>query len=299
MSLWPRLAATPFHLSYLDADGVRTRYLEAGEGDQYVLFLHGVGGHLESFAKNIAAHAAEHHAIAVDLLGHGYSGPSRGGYEIDDYIKHLVAFMDAKGIVCASLVGTSLGAWIAGRMAARFPARVRTVTLAAAGGLVADPKVMESIRSLTLNAVRGATMADVRARLDWVIHNKSMITDDLVETRYQIYSRPGYTETMSKIMCLQDLETRKRNLLTRAELASIIAPTLVAWTANDPTADLETGRRLANDIPNARFVVFDNSGHMPQLEEPDLFNRIHLEFLRNATQGAPRSDAASPVLPQR
>jgi 2-hydroxy-6-oxonona-2,4-dienedioate hydrolase len=108
----------------------------------------------------------------------------------------------------------------------------------------------------------------------------SVVTDDLVESRYAIYKSPGMLAAMESIMCLQDLDTRKRNMLTPEELAKIQAETLVLWTTHDPTASVEVGQRLAELIPHARFVVMENCGHWPQYEDPETFNRTHIEFLR-------------------
>ena len=51
------------------------------------------------------------------------------------------------------------------------------------------------------------------------------------------------------------------------------------WTSLDPTAAVEVGHELADRIPGAKFVVMQNCGHWPQFEEPEVFNRIHLDFL--------------------
>jgi 2-hydroxy-6-oxonona-2,4-dienedioate hydrolase len=56
-------------------------------------------------------------------------------------------------------------------------------------------------------------------------------------------------------------------------------PTLVLWTTHDPTAPPEAGKQVAGWIPNSRFVLMQNCGHWPQFENPDTFNRIHLDFL--------------------
>ncbi len=59
----------------------------------------------------------------------------------------------------------------------------------------------------------------------------------------------------------------------------IRAPTLVLWTSDDPTADVSEGRRISEMIPGAKFVVMPDCGHWPQYEDPDAFNRLHIDFL--------------------
>jgi len=255
--------------------------------ERTVIFLHGVNGHLEVFAKNVAAHAAEYRVLALDLLGHGYTGKPDHDYEIAHYIDHVLAFMDAAGVARASLVGTSLGGWISARIAARMPERVETLSLVSSGGLTAYTAVMDKLRTLGTQAA-GATegsndddpRAAVRKRLEFVIKDKALVSDELVEARWRIYQQPDYKHALPHILCLQDMEIRTRNLLREDELNRISARTLVLWTEDDPTATLADGKRYADAIPGARFEVFDASSHMPQFEEPDRFNALHLAFLR-------------------
>ena len=72
---------------------------------------------------------------------------------------------------------------------------------------------------------------------------------------------------------------RLANNLTEAEWAAIRAPTQVIWTSHDPTALESVGRRIAELIPDARFALMQNCGHWPQFEDPQTFNRLHIDFL--------------------
>jgi 2-hydroxy-6-oxonona-2,4-dienedioate hydrolase len=280
MTFWTDLTGVPHRLAWADAGGVPTRYLEAGDGPHTVVFLHGVNGHLEVFLRNIAAHAARYRVIALDQLGHGYTGKPDRRYEIDDYLGHLSAFLDAVGADRLSIAGTSLGGWVSARFAARNPQRVASLSLISAGGLTAYAGVMNKIKSLGAKA--GSGREAVRERLAFVIKDPANITEELIDARWDIYRRPDYQAALPNLLCLQDPEIRARNLLTEAELGTITAPTLVLWTEDDPTATVEDGRRYADAIPGARFEVFDQSSHMPQFEEPDRFNALHLEFLEAA-----------------
>jgi 2-hydroxy-6-oxonona-2,4-dienedioate hydrolase len=109
--------------------------------------------------------------------------------------------------------------------------------------------------------------------------DKSRDYDDLVASRQRVYRQPGFVSAMRDIMALQDPEIRARNILGPAEDGSIIAPTLVLWTSDDPTTAVTEGRRIASMIPNARFEVMPGCGHWPQYEDAKTFNRLHLDFL--------------------
>lgn len=279
MSLWSELSATAFKLGFIDAGPVRTRYLEAGSGGTPVVLLHGTSGHLEAYHRNIGPHAERHRVLALDFVGHGFSGKPDRPYVIKDYVRHVIDFCDAMRIDRFHLSGESLGGWVAAKLAADHPNRVVKLVLNTAGGLVADPKVMARLKELSMQAVVDPSREKVRARLEWLMHDKSQVTEDLVDIRYQIYTQPGFRRAMENILVLQDMDVRVRNLLTENDLAAIAAPTLVVWTDHDPTGAVTVGQRFASTIRNARLVVLKNSGHWPQYEEADAFNRLHLDFL--------------------
>lgn len=280
MSFWNAMNRTSFSNRWVDVGGLSTRVVEAGEGDKVVLFLHGIGGHIETFCHNIPAHAAAgYRVLAIDLLGHGYTAKPDGNYEIERYVEHLLGFLEVMGIEHAHFAGTSLGGWISARIAARHPEKVDTLSLISSAGLTAHPSVMHNLKTLTERASLIAGREGVRARLDFVIKNREALTEELIDVRHAIYSSDDYKRSVKNIMCLQDMEIRQRNLLTEDELARIKAPTLVVWTHDDPTATTSDGRKYADAIPDSRFVVFDNSSHMPQLEEWERFNQLHLAFL--------------------
>ncbi|WP_199231544.1 alpha/beta hydrolase [Azospirillum sp. TSO35-2] len=267
-------------LRYVDAGGVRTRVLEAGSGRRTLILLHGIAGHLEAYMRNILPHADHFRVMAIDMLGHGFTDKPDRNYEIDDYVEHLKDFIDAIGEERVHLSGESLGGWVAARFAARYPERIDRLVLNTAGGMIADPNVMERLRTLSLAAVRAPDREATRKRLEFLMLDPSIVTEDLVEARFGVYRLPGMAKAMERIMCLQDLDTRLRNLLTEDELGRIAAETLVLWTTHDPTASVAVGRRLADLVPNSRFVVMENCGHWPQHEDPDTFNRLHIDFLK-------------------
>ena len=98
MSIWTDLTGIDFSVRQVDANGISTRVLIAGEGED-VIFMYGTSGHLEAFSRNIVAHAqAGFRCHAIDALGHGYTDKPDFNYEIPLYAKHVIDYMDAQGI---------------------------------------------------------------------------------------------------------------------------------------------------------------------------------------------------------
>jgi 2-hydroxy-6-oxonona-2,4-dienedioate hydrolase len=280
-SFWQDLRSGSFTQGYLDAGGIRTRYLHASAPHKPpLILLHGTGGHLECYSRNLLAHGEHFDTWAIDMVGHGYSDKPAHPYEIDVYVEHLRAVMDALGFGLAHLSGESLGGWVAARFALKYPARTGRLVLNTTGGATMNPAVMERIKTLTMAAVRNPDWATVKARLEWLMADPSSVTDDLVACRQAIYQAPGMLEAMPHILCLQEPDIRARNNLSDVEWQSIASPTLVLWTDKDPTAAVEVGERLAGLIPGARFALMKNCGHWPQFEDPVTFNALHLDFLK-------------------
>jgi 2-hydroxy-6-oxonona-2,4-dienedioate hydrolase len=279
-SIWSDLQGVSFSQGYLDAGGVRTRYLHAGDTTKPALILlHGSGGHAEAYIRNLAAHAEHFSTWSIDLLGHGYTDKPGHPLEVRHYVEHLLAFADAIGAQRFLLSGESLGGWVATQVAIDHPDRIERLVLNTAGGSQADPEVMKRIITLSMAAAEKPTWETVQARIKWLMADKSKDYDDIVASRQRIYRLPGFVDAMRDIMALQDPEIRARNIVRPEGYGAITAPTLVLWTSDDPTADVTEGKRIASMIPGARFEVMSGCGHWPQYEDPKVFDRLHIDFL--------------------
>ena len=281
-SVWTDLRNVEFSQRWVDARGVRTRVIEAGRGhDRALVFIHGTGGHAEAYTRNIGPHAEHFHVYSIDMIGHGFTDKPEQSYDYRDYAEHLVAFLDAEGIDRVSVSGESMGAGIAAWFAILYPDRTDKIVLNTGAALRLDDEVIKGMATVTMRAIESASEETVRKRLEWLVDDPSDVTDDLVSTRLHIYQDPEYAERMTNILAARhtDPAGQDRNCLTKSDWVSFGAPTLVLWTDHDPTAPPEVGRQVADWIPDSRFEVMSGCGHWPQFEDPDTFNRIHLDFL--------------------
>jgi 2-hydroxy-6-oxonona-2,4-dienedioate hydrolase len=282
MTIWTELSPVAFRVEYVDADGVPTRTLRAGNPDaQAVVFLHGTSGHLEAFSRNIVAHA-EYDLHAIDMLGHGYTGKPAHPYEIADYVKHLLDYLDATGVERAHIVGESLGGWVGARAAIDHPDRVLSLQLLCAGGTVARPEVMERIRNSTKQAVSSDDVDLTRKRMRLLMADDADATEELVEVRHGIYHEPDFVANIDNLLSLQDMERRQRNLLRPEHLARITQPTLIIWGRQNPFGEVPEASAMHEAIPGSQLELFDECGHWPQHEQSDRYNPISLAFLQKA-----------------
>jgi 2-hydroxy-6-oxonona-2,4-dienedioate hydrolase len=284
-SIWNHLQGVEFKQTFYDAGAIRTRVIEAGHGPP-LIFLHGTGGHAEAYLKNVEAHARHFRTYAIDMIGHGYSSAPDIGYGMQCYVDFMAAFLDAIGASRALISGESLGASVASWFAIAHPERVMKIVLNT--GILLPPSEQGAVelRDLLRRSREAAAVPDrekIRQRLSWLVHDETAITDELVETRFRIYSQPGRAEIIGRIaeQSLNALlEPEPENTWYRRELLRRIAcPTLVLWTRFNPGQTAEEAAEGARLISDCQMVVLENSAHWPQWEEPDEFNRVHIDFL--------------------
>jgi 2-hydroxy-6-oxonona-2,4-dienedioate hydrolase len=285
-SIWLDLMGSGVSERYYDAGGVRTRVLEAGAGP-LLLLLHGTGGHAETYCRNLGPLSEHFRVCALDLVGHGFSDRPELDYSLDDFADHLVGLIDALGAERAHVSGESLGAMVAAWVAIRNPERVdrlvmNTGTLArpdAAGQAQLDD-LEQRTQAL---AERGVTREAVRHRMNWLVANPSRMTDEMIDVRLRIYQQLGMLDTASIIMSRVVGMLRGDHgdeYMAPGVLAGLKRRTLVLWTEDNPGQTTELAERVSAEIPDGRFEVLTDCAHWPQFERPEVFNRLHLEFLR-------------------
>ena len=281
MTIWTDLLGLEFCVKQVDAKGVTTRALIAGEGED-VFMLHGTSGHMEAFSRNIRAHVeAGFRCHAIDALGHGYTGKPDHNYEVHHYAEHILNYMDAQGIKKAHFAGESLGGWTSAVIAINHPERVQSLQLIAAGGTKANPEIMERIKTSTTKAVKTDDIELTRKRLHLLMHNPAKdVSEELVEVRHAIYHTPEFVANVHNLLCLQEMEIRQRNLLTPEQLGQIKAPTLVIWGRNNPFGEVPEAAKMHEAIAGSELELFDDCGHWPQHERVELYNPLAIEFLK-------------------
>ncbi len=279
-SVWSDLAQTEFSQGFIQAGPYRTRYLHAGDSSKPTLIaMHGITGHAEAYVRNLKALSEHFDVWAIDFIGHGYSDKPDHPLEIKHYMEQLLGFMEAIRAEKAYLTGESLGGWVTAQFALDYPDKVERILLNTMGGTMANPAVMERLYTLSMEAAKDPSWERVKTRLEWLMADPAMVTDDLIRTRQAIFQQADWLKACQANMALQDLETRKRNMLTDEALGQIKAPALVLWTTKDPSGPVDEGRRIAGLIPNGELAVMENCGHWPQYEDPETFNRIFLDFM--------------------
>ncbi|WP_019546600.1 alpha/beta fold hydrolase [Streptomyces sulphureus] len=280
-SIWTYLRELEFTQGYVEVDGVRTRYAEAGPRDAPpVLMLHGTGGHWETFAPTLQALSEHFHCVAIDMVGNGFSEKPDHDYEIDVYVRQVQAVMGHFGMDRAHLIGMSLGAWVCAATAVHHPHRVRRMILMSPAGLIATASNMARIRRERTAAVNDPSWESIRKVFEHLIADEDNRLPDLIALRQAIYQRADTRDTIDHLLVLQDPEARDRNLIPERDWAGIQAPTMVVASGKDHGEYQSTARTVSRLIPESEVFEMPEVRHWPHFEDPESFNRAALTFLR-------------------
>jgi 3-oxoadipate enol-lactonase len=237
-----------------------------------VVLLHGLGSSSRDWALQVGALGERHSLLAVDLRGHGRSPSGRGRVTIEAMAGDVSRALDARRMDSAHLVGLSLGGCVALTLAVRQPARVRSLTVvnAFARFRPAGP------RGLFRGAQRIALLCTAPMPVVARHVARDLFPRPEQETPY-VAAVDSLSRTARRVYLRSTLAVLGFDL--RRELASVRCPTLVIVGARDRTVSRGSALALAGAIPGARLEIVPDSGHATPYDQPDLFNRLILEFL--------------------
>ncbi|QHS11092.1 alpha/beta fold hydrolase [Sinimarinibacterium sp. NLF-5-8] len=259
------------------AAGLRTHFHDVGSGAP-VLLLHGSGPGVSAWANwrtVLPALAQQRRVLAPDLSGFGFTDrPAGQVYTLDHWVAHAVGFIDALELPQVDLVGNSFGGALALALAIRHPQRVRRLVLM---GSVGVPFTLTP----GLDAVWGYTpsLDNMRALLDLFAYDRSRVTDELAELRYQASIQPGFQESFSAMFPAPRQRGVDALASAEADIRALTHETLVIHGREDRVIPLSNALTLADWIVNAQLHVFGRCGHWTQIEHSGRFARLVNDFL--------------------
>lgn len=263
---------------FVSAAGHETAYFECGSGAP-LLLLHGSGPGVSGWTNwgGVMDELGEHfHVLVPDIAGFGFTEFKDGThYDIKFWVNHLVEFLNAKGIDKASLVGNSFGGAVGLGLALFAPERLdKLVLLGTPAGTFAQTK------GLAGAWLYEPSVENMRALMELFPYNKALITDELVQSRYEASVRAGAQDALRKLIPKpsEDGETPVKGF-PEAALQKINATTLVLHGREDGVVPLECGYRLAQNIKNADLFVFGECGHWVQTEQRSKFIKMVSMFV--------------------
>jgi 3-oxoadipate enol-lactonase len=240
-----------------------------GSGGVPLLFLHGVGSDRSAWSGQLVRFGGERMTIAIDMPGYGDSEPGREtGSGREEFARAALAVLDALEVEKAHVCGLSLGGVVALEMVGQAPERVASLVLA--DTFARHPEGFAILdRSLAGVAALGmAGLAGSRA-------------DALLAHPADPDVRRAVVDTMSRIDSAAYARAAEAVWLAdqRRQAASVSCPTLVLYGSEDRITPPALSEELKSLIPHAGLIEIAGAGHLPNLEQPAIFNRVLAAFL--------------------
>lgn len=267
----------------VSARGARVRFVEAGQGEP-LLLIHDYLSSRLSWEDVIPRLAQRYRVIAPDLPGFGDSekpAPARYAYGFDAFGESLVDLVASLDLGQIAVCGHGVGGAVALKLAANHAALVSKLVLV-------DPLVYAQRIDLRSKIASFPVLGQIVFKQLWgrsffrnhfrdrVYGAGAQIPWARVDHLFDLFNAPAAREAAYATM-LSTLDTRPLVAL----LPRVLAPTLVAWGRADRSLPVAHGRRLARELQNARFDVFE-CGHSPPEECPDAFVDVVMSFLAKA-----------------
>lgn len=259
--------------------------IDLGNGPA-IVFVHGLSGSWPNWLEQLPAFAQRHRVIAMDLPGFGHSPMPREPITIAAYARILDGLLETLGVDAATVVGNSMGGFVAAELAISYPQRVERLVLVSAAGISTHrhrdvERIEPYLRRVApmIAAYTGWTAA----RSDWVARrpglrnltlglvtrHPSRLPAALAAEQLRGAGKPGFMQALRANI---DYPVKER-------LPEIACPTLIVWGDEDRVIPVHDASVFEELIPSSRKVIFEGTGHMAMLERPTAFNELLSEFV--------------------
>jgi pimeloyl-ACP methyl ester carboxylesterase len=269
------------------------RVLEKGDGPPLFLY-HGVGGHVDTYARTLPALAEHFHVYAVDALFHGYSskegwdGANRNNLQAQAYVD----LIHALGYDHANYEGESMGANIGFEIGMQFPETLDKCILNGFGNITTKRTDFKeqpwkgNLYELSQKAVGDPTYENIQQRLLWLVHDDNTIDDEMIRIRQRLYQDPEINASMRRVFGM-DAPNAPQRPYTEEEVRANwkTKDTLVMYGEFNPGEGPDYGEYCA-DLIGAKFYEVKGTGHWPQWEKPDEYTEALLSFLLDGKDSA-------------
>jgi pimeloyl-ACP methyl ester carboxylesterase len=259
------------------ANEITINYDQQGAGDPVILIPYLAADHA-CYAFQVADYAKHFTCISLDLRGTGETDRPEGVYSTELLADDVAAFMQAMGIQKAHISGLSLGAAIGMWLAAKYPDRVRSLSLHS-GWTKTDPFITTVVEGwqVTAKALGSVPEMVILGIFPWCF------TPELYATKPEyiqsladfVRSRPAqplaaFLQQSNAVMA-HDVET---------QLGRVGAPTQITFGRHDLLTSTRFAERMKGSIRGSELVIFEGCAHAPIYEKVEEFNQKTLAFLR-------------------
>lgn len=258
-------------------EGRQVQYWEAGSTDAPALLLiHGGMGDAELHWHNTLEVLGQHfHVFAPDLPGFGGGSSVLPRSSVPAFMRWLHAFLHALDINQISIIGSSFGALLSRFYAANYPAQIDRLVLVDGGTIMNVPG---TLRTISRTPIVSDLLFDFMGRQAFTLpilkraiyQQQEVLTPEFMHSTQ--HSGKAFAATMRQMLYTPWPALRTPECYT-----------LIVWGKEDHLSEVEEAYKLRKELPRARLVTIEKSGHLPMLEQPGLFHKAVLRFLHENT----------------
>jgi pimeloyl-ACP methyl ester carboxylesterase len=268
----------PLELRELTLHGHRLAYRQAGAGPVVVL-IHGITSDSRTWRRVMPYLARRFTVVAPDLMGHGGSDKPKGDYSLGAHASAVRDLLVALGHDRATFVGHSLGGGIAMQLSYQFPERCERLVLVDSGGLGRGVSMLLRAATLpgselVLPLLAASRLLDAGRLAGGLLGRLGLRAGTDIEeiarghaTLADAGARAAFVQTLRSVV---EPGGQRVNAANRLYLAEPL-PLLVIWGQHDSLIPVAHAHETHELLPSSRLEVFPDSGHFPQLDEPERF----------------------------
>lgn len=278
----------PFETKFIQIDGYRIAYVDEGQSDKIILFLHGLGSYIPAWKFNIQELKSKFRCIALDLPGFGKSDKKIHSGSMDFYCNVVLKFVQSIGINEINLVGHSMGGQIAINCALSFPEIIKKLILIAPAGFEQfTPEEITLIKNIT--RPESFLQNDAEQISDSYKSSFFKFPDD---AKYLIEDRIRFSADKDFYNYCVIMSNSVAGMIEQpvfSELNKIRQKTLVIFGLNDaliPNKYLhnisteEIAKHGCAQIPDSELILLNDCGHFVQIEKREIINKLLIDFLQ-------------------
>ena len=256
-------------MPYFNSDGLELYYEDIGEGPP-LLLLHGLTSNHAMFYREMNFFKKKFRVIALDARGHGKSAKP-ANYTLDDHIHDAAALIHHLNFQSLSVIGVSMGSYIAQDIAIELPERIEKLVLVATKSHGEQSSMDELFERYEEEFEGLNTIEKLQKSSQFMFHDQEKVNRWLEKTAENSDGLTGREQSIASAAIT--------SFDFRPKLSNVQAETLVISGSHDGLNPPPKGRETAKFIPDALFMEFKHSGHAPNVEQARLFLGITDNFL--------------------
>lgn len=261
----------------IEVNGTRLYYEEHGDGEETIVFSHGLLMNAGMFSAQVEALRDRYRCIAYDHRGQGRSAVPPDGYDMDNVTRDAASLIRLLRAWPCHFVGLSMGGFVGMRLAIHHPELLRSLVLMETS---ANPEPRRNVKPYRLLAFIGRWFGfrPVADRLMNILFGRTFMNDPAREDERRAWKRvilandrKGAARAARAVIDREGVGER---------LGEISVPTLIIVGEEDVATPPKEGRKLQDNIPGSRLIVIPSAGHSSTIEQPQAVNQALADFLQ-------------------